>query len=190
MISPTGACSPVSAVHTTVGGEVGELQVPANSARCHRFAHRPARPSAKRTLNAASVIGLRSASELLASLIDTAAVTTLLEAELIDQVAFTPRAEYAFRHPLIRTVAYESQLSRIVLSCTASWPRPSNRTTRNGPRSPSIWRLQAICVKLTTGTCAPARGCVRTVTSVQRGQAGGEHGTSRTGCRSTIPLVP
>ena len=23
---------------------------------------------------------------------------------------FTPRAEYAFRHPLIRTVAYESQL--------------------------------------------------------------------------------
>ena len=30
--------------------------------------------------------------------------------ELIDQVAFTPRAEYAFRHPLIRAVAYESQL--------------------------------------------------------------------------------
>ena len=35
---------------------------------------------------------------------------TLLRAELIDQVRFTPRAEYAFRHPLIRTVAYESQL--------------------------------------------------------------------------------
>jgi hypothetical protein len=29
---------------------------------------------------------------------------------LIDQVRFTPYAEYAFRHPLIRTVAYESQL--------------------------------------------------------------------------------
>ncbi|HEX9175049.1 MAG TPA: cyclase, partial [Mycobacterium sp.] len=27
-----------------------------------------------------------------------------------DQVKFTPRAEYAFRHPLIRTVAYASQL--------------------------------------------------------------------------------
>jgi adenylate cyclase len=27
-----------------------------------------------------------------------------------DQVMFTPRAEYAFRHPLIRAVAYESQL--------------------------------------------------------------------------------
>ena len=30
--------------------------------------------------------------------------------ELIDQVGFTPKAEYAFRHPLIRFVAYESQL--------------------------------------------------------------------------------
>jgi adenylate cyclase len=37
-------------------------------------------------------------------------VTELIEAELIDQVMFTPRAEYAFRHPLIRTVAYRSQL--------------------------------------------------------------------------------
>ncbi len=34
----------------------------------------------------------------------------LLGAELIDQVRFTPNAEYAFRHPLIRAVAYESQL--------------------------------------------------------------------------------
>ena len=33
-----------------------------------------------------------------------------LGAELIDQVRFTPNAEYAFRHPLIRAVAYESQL--------------------------------------------------------------------------------
>ncbi|MFG1929465.1 hypothetical protein ACGFK1_02250 [Mycobacterium sp. NPDC048908] len=34
----------------------------------------------------------------------------LVHSELIDQVVFTPRAEYAFRHPLVRTVAYESQL--------------------------------------------------------------------------------
>ena len=34
----------------------------------------------------------------------------MVEAELIDQVRFTPRAEYAFRHPLVRAVAYESQL--------------------------------------------------------------------------------
>ena len=34
----------------------------------------------------------------------------MVKAELIDQVRFTPHAEYAFHHPLIRTVAYESQL--------------------------------------------------------------------------------
>jgi len=34
----------------------------------------------------------------------------LVKAELIDQIRFTPRAQYAFRHPLVRAVAYESQL--------------------------------------------------------------------------------
>ena len=34
----------------------------------------------------------------------------LVGAELIDQIKFTPNAEYVFRHPLIRAVAYESQL--------------------------------------------------------------------------------
>ena len=43
----------------------------------------------------------------------------LLGAELIDQVRFTPSAEYAFRHPLIRAVAYESQLK----SDRAQWHR-------------------------------------------------------------------
>jgi adenylate cyclase len=38
-------------------------------------------------------------------------VEPLLKAELIDQVSFTPRADYAFRHPLIRSVAYRSQLA-------------------------------------------------------------------------------
>src|ERR1700727_570907 len=67
-------------------------------------------PFANRLLNAAAVIGLRFEDELLARLVDDTGMTTLIEAELIDQVTFTPRAEYAFRHPLIRTVAYESQL--------------------------------------------------------------------------------
>jgi hypothetical protein len=43
----------------------------------------------------------------------------LVGAELIDQVRFTPSAEYAFRHPLIRAVAYESQLK----SDRAEWHR-------------------------------------------------------------------
>jgi predicted ATPase len=34
----------------------------------------------------------------------------LVKAELIDQVRFSPPAEYVFHHPLIRAVAYESQL--------------------------------------------------------------------------------
>ncbi len=37
-------------------------------------------------------------------------VESLVDAQLVEQVRFTPRAEYGFRHPLIRTVAYESQL--------------------------------------------------------------------------------
>lgn len=65
---------------------------------------------AKRTLNAAAVIGQRFGADLLARLTDTAAVPKLVEAELIAQVMFTPRAEYAFRHPLIHTVVYRSQL--------------------------------------------------------------------------------
>ena len=67
-------------------------------------------PAAKHTLAAAAVIGSRFSRELLATLEVDPVVDELVAAELVDQVRFTPRAEYAFRHPLIRTVAYESQL--------------------------------------------------------------------------------
>jgi class 3 adenylate cyclase len=66
--------------------------------------------AAKYTLAAAAVAGSRFSRELLASLDVDPVVDQLIKAELIDQVRFTPCAEYAFRHPLIRTVAYESQL--------------------------------------------------------------------------------
>jgi hypothetical protein len=65
---------------------------------------------AKRTVNAASVIGARFGAELLAALGIDPVVDELLNAELVDQVRFTPSAEYAFHHPLIHAVAYESQL--------------------------------------------------------------------------------
>ena len=74
---------------------------------------------AKQTLNAASVIGARFDAELLAALGIDAVFDELLGAELIDQVRFTPSAEYAFHHPLIRAVAYESQLK----SDRAQWHR-------------------------------------------------------------------
>ena len=65
---------------------------------------------AKQTLNAAAVIGMRFGPDLSAVLEGDTALTELVQAELIDQVRFTPGAEYAFHNPLIRTVAYESQL--------------------------------------------------------------------------------
>ena len=67
-------------------------------------------PDAKKTLNAAAVIGSRFTPELLAAVGNAPVLDALLAAALIDQVRFTPGAEFAFRHPLIRTVAYESQL--------------------------------------------------------------------------------
>jgi hypothetical protein len=74
---------------------------------------------AKRTLNAASVLGVRFGPQLLATLVTDPDLDELLGAELIDQLRFTPSAEYAFRHPLIRAVAYESQLK----SDRAQWHR-------------------------------------------------------------------
>ncbi len=75
--------------------------------------------AARQTLNAASAIGDRFAAELLVALGIDPAVDELLRAELIDQVRLTPNAEYAFHHPLIHAVAYESQLK----SDRAQWHR-------------------------------------------------------------------
>ena len=91
-------------------GDVAEVSVPATlqaaiAARVDRLS-----PAAKRTLSAAAVIGSRFSSDLLDSLGIEPIIDELVKAELVDQVVFTPRGEYAFRHPLIRSVAYESQL--------------------------------------------------------------------------------
>ena len=67
-------------------------------------------PKAKRTLSAAAVIGSRFSLDLLTQLGVEPVVADLVAAQLIDQVRFTRQPEYVFHHPLIRTVAYESQL--------------------------------------------------------------------------------
>jgi class 3 adenylate cyclase len=90
--------------------DVAEVSVPATlqatiAARIDRLGR-----AAKRTLATAAVIGSRFDRDLLATLEVDPVADELINAELIDQVRFTPRAEYAFRHPLIRAVAYESQL--------------------------------------------------------------------------------
>jgi hypothetical protein len=89
---------------------VAEVGVPATvqaaiAARIDRLNSR-----AKRTLNAASVIGARFSAQLLTALENDPVIDELVKAELIDQVSYAPGAEYAFRHPLIRAAAYESQL--------------------------------------------------------------------------------
>jgi len=93
-----------------LAGDIGEVSVPATlqaaiAARVDRLS-----PAAKHTLSAAAVIGSRFSPDLVTELGIDPVVDELVRAELVDQVGFTPRAEYAFRHPLIRAVAYESQL--------------------------------------------------------------------------------
>jgi adenylate cyclase len=67
-------------------------------------------PKAKRTLSAAAVVGSRFGLDLLTALGVEPVVDELVVAEFIDHVRFTSQAEYVFHHPLIRAVAYESQL--------------------------------------------------------------------------------
>ena len=93
-----------------LGDNIAEVAVPATlqatiGARIDRLSAR-----AKHTLNAAAVIGSRFDTDLLAELVEDTDTSALIEAELIDQVRFTPKSQFAFRHPLIHTVAYESQL--------------------------------------------------------------------------------
>ena len=90
--------------------DVGEVSVPATlqatiAARIDRLD-----PKAKRTLSAAAVIGSRFSRDLLETLGIDPVLEDLVGGEFIDQIRFTRQPEYVFHHPLIRTVAYESQL--------------------------------------------------------------------------------
>ncbi|AGB20823.1 adenylate/guanylate cyclase family protein [Mycobacterium sp. JS623] len=96
-----------------VGG-VDEIGVPATvqSVLAARIDRLPA--EAKAIVNAAAVIGTRFDIDTLQALLPnriSSALADLVSAELIDQTEFIPRQRYCFRHPLVRTVAYESQLS-------------------------------------------------------------------------------
>jgi adenylate cyclase len=90
--------------------DVADLRVPATlqatiAARIDRLD-----PQAKRTLNAAAVVGLRFTAELLTALGVDPRLDELLKAELVDELLLNHASEYVFHHPLIRAVAYESQL--------------------------------------------------------------------------------
>jgi class 3 adenylate cyclase len=90
--------------------DAGEVSVPATlqatiAARIDRLD-----PAAKRTLSAAAVIGSRFSRGLLETLGIDPVPQDLVGGEFIDQIRFTREPEYVFHHPLVRTVAYESQL--------------------------------------------------------------------------------
>jgi class 3 adenylate cyclase len=90
--------------------DAGEVSVPATlqatiAARIDRLD-----PAAKRTVSAAAVIGSRFSRELLETLGIDPVLESLVGGEFIDQIRFTRQPEYVFHHPLVRTVAYESQL--------------------------------------------------------------------------------
>jgi class 3 adenylate cyclase len=67
-------------------------------------------PAAKGTLSAAAVIGTKFSQDLLETLGIDPVLEDLVSGEFIDQIRFTGQPEYVFHHPLVRTVAYESQL--------------------------------------------------------------------------------
>jgi adenylate cyclase len=94
---------------------------------------------AKRTLNIAAVIGSRFNAELLADVRSDPALADLVDAELIEGLD-PVSTEYAFRHPLIRAVAYESQLKSeraqlhrqlaAAIEASPRWPRRTPRSSR------------------------------------------------------------
>jgi hypothetical protein len=90
--------------------EAAEVSVPATlqatiAARIDRLD-----PEAKRTLCAGAVIGSRFSRDLLETLGIDPVVGALVGGQFIDQVSFGADPAYVFHHPLIRTVAYQSQL--------------------------------------------------------------------------------
>ncbi|OBF96101.1 adenylyl cyclase [Mycobacterium sp. 852002-51152_SCH6134967] len=94
--------------------DIGEISVPATvqavlAARIDRLS-----ADAKAILNSAAVIGGRFDIDTLRVLradAVTPGLAELVAAEMIDQTEFVPQQRYCFHHPLVRAVAYDSQLS-------------------------------------------------------------------------------
>ena len=97
-----------------LASELADIDVPATvqavlAARIDRL---PA--PAKAIINAAAVIGSRFDLDILQALVpgtEADHLSELITGELIDQTEFLPEPVYVFRHPLVRTTAYKSQLA-------------------------------------------------------------------------------
>ncbi|MCX2933443.1 AAA family ATPase [Mycobacterium sp. CVI_P3] len=96
-----------------VSGKVDHISVPATvqavlAARIDRL-----RPETKSILNAAAVIGSRFDADTLQTVLPQTtpeSMAELVAAQLIDQTEFVPAQRFCFHHPLVRAVAYDSQL--------------------------------------------------------------------------------
>ncbi len=94
--------------------EIDQITVPATvqtvlAARIDRLP-----PQAKSALNAAAVIGSTFDLDVVRAVLpntDRADIADLVSVELVDQIEFVPRLRFCFRHPLVRKVAYETQLT-------------------------------------------------------------------------------
>ena len=125
-------------------------------------------PAAKRSLSAAAVIGAKFSRDLLQTLGIEPALEELARGQFIDQVAAhanmdTPTAEFVFHHPLIRAVAYESQLKsdraelHRRLAAAIEQRDPASAEEHAALIAEHLGR-QAICTRPTTGTCGPDDG--------------------------------
>ena len=94
-------------VSTTRGGRGERACHPAGD---HRRAYRSSRPTSETHAERSGGGRDRASPDLLTALGVEPVVDDLVAAQLIDQVRFTQQREYVFHHPLIRAVAYESQL--------------------------------------------------------------------------------
>lgn len=96
------------------GNEIDHITVPATvqtvlAARIDRLP-----PQAKSALNAAAVIGSTFDFDVVRAVLpntDRDDLADLVSVELVDQIEFVPRVRFCFRHPLVRKVAYETQLT-------------------------------------------------------------------------------
>ena len=101
-------------VNMPFGQAVSAVAVPATvqsvlAARLDRLA-----TPEKSILNAGAIIGSSFDEDILEVLlpgVQSRHLNSLVSAELIDQIQLLPEPRYAFRHPLVRAVSYESQLS-------------------------------------------------------------------------------
>ena len=112
-----------------------------------------------------------------------AALGDLVAAELIDQTAFSPHPEYAFRHPLVRAVAYESQLKSDRAQLHRRVAAAIDQDDQNAALIAEHYEAAGELRAAYDGTCGPARGR-STVTTPRLNSAGSGR------CRWPTPCLP